>query len=152
MVAPVSVCRRADMHGASGWRTQNRREPSEKSSTFSERTNGESMAYFVNASQKVLYPAQVKDAKVLLPYTDAAAYMFKVHHSVKTSHPQIVHGACLAHALHRACEEQRKNLSDVNELIAFAKSVFLKVASQVRSFQEELPDVILSPELIVTLK
>lgn len=115
-----------------------------------ERTNGESIAYFVNESLKVLYPAGVDGAKVMLLYTDAAAYMHKAARLLKTFYPQMVHVTCLAHALHRVCEELRKHFTDVNELIASVKAVFLKAPSRVRSFKEKLPDVPLPPEPIVT--
>ncbi|CAN8004528.1 unnamed protein product [Ixodes hexagonus] len=115
-----------------------------------ERTNGESIAYFVNESLKVLYPAGVENAKVLLLHTDAAASMHEAAHLLKTFCPQMVHVTCLAHALHRVCEELKNNFMDVNELIASAKAVFLKAPSRVRSFKEKLPDVPLPPEPIVT--
>ncbi|KAH7949360.1 hypothetical protein HPB49_008150 [Dermacentor silvarum] len=58
-----------------------------------EGTNGESISYFVNESLKVLYPAGVEDIKVLLLYTDAAAYRHKAALRLKTVYPQMVHVA-----------------------------------------------------------
>ncbi|XP_077525696.1 uncharacterized protein LOC144137628 [Haemaphysalis longicornis] len=115
-----------------------------------ERTNGESVAFFVNESLKVLYPTGVEATKVLLLYTDAAAYMYKAAHLLKAFYPQMLHVTCLAHALHRVCEELRKHFTDVNELIGSAKAVFLKAPSRVRVFKEMLPDVPLPPEPVVT--
>lgn len=115
-----------------------------------ERTNGESVAFFVNESLKVLYPSGVEATKVLLLYTDAAAYMHKAAHLLKAFYPQMLHVTCLAHALHRVCEELRKHFTDVNELIGSAKAVFLKAPSRVRVFKEMLPDVPLPPEPVVT--
>ncbi|KAH9369161.1 hypothetical protein HPB48_018910 [Haemaphysalis longicornis] len=98
-----------------------------------ERTNGESVALFVNESLKVLYPTGVEATKVLLLYTDATAYMHKAAHLLKAFYPQMLHVTCLAHALHRVCEELRKHFTDVDELIGSAKAVFLKAPSHAQS-------------------
>ncbi|KAH8040171.1 hypothetical protein HPB51_009549 [Rhipicephalus microplus] len=115
-----------------------------------ERTNGESIAYLVNESLKVLYLAGVDDNKVLLLYTYAAAYMHKTAHLLRAFYPQVMHVTCLAHALHRVCKELRKHFIEVKELIASIKAVFLKAPPRVRSFKEKLPDVPLPPEPIMT--
>lgn len=72
-----------------------------------ERTNGDSIAYSKNESLKVLYPVGVDDAKDVLLYTDAAAYMHKAADLLKTFCPQMVHVTCLVDALHCVCEELR---------------------------------------------
>lgn len=41
------------------------------------KTSGETIAYFVNSSLKGLYPSGAHDDRVLLLYSDAAAYMHK---------------------------------------------------------------------------
>lgn len=71
--------------------------------------------------------------------------MHKAAHLLKTFYPQVLHVTCPAHALHRVCEELRKHLIDVNELIASAKAVFLTAPCRVRSFIATLPDVPLPP-------
>ncbi|CAN7938884.1 unnamed protein product, partial [Ixodes hexagonus] len=96
-----------------------------------ERTNGETVAYFVNASLKVLYPTGLEDSRVLLLYTDAAAYMHKAALLLKAFYPRMLHVTCLAHGIHRICEELRKHFKHVNDL-------------------EQLPGVPLPPEPIVT--
>ncbi|CAN7989403.1 unnamed protein product, partial [Ixodes hexagonus] len=104
-----------------------------------ERTNGETVAYFVNASLKVLYPTGLEDSRVLLLYTDAAAYMLKAALLLKAFYPRMLHVTCLAHGIHRICEELRKHFKHVNDLVAAVKAVFLKSLSRVCAFKEQLP-------------
>ncbi|KAH9372221.1 hypothetical protein HPB48_003428 [Haemaphysalis longicornis] len=52
--------------------------------------------------------------------------MHKAAHLLKAFYPQMLHVTCLAHVLHRVCEELSKHFTDVNELIGSAKAVFLK--------------------------
>ncbi|KAH6932726.1 hypothetical protein HPB50_009047 [Hyalomma asiaticum] len=76
--------------------------------------------------------------------------MHKAPALLKVFYPELLHVTCLAHGLHRDCEELRKSFSSVNELIAAGKAVFLKAPSCVRAFKEQLPDVPLPPEPVVT--
>ncbi|XP_077528186.1 uncharacterized protein LOC144139806 [Haemaphysalis longicornis] len=115
-----------------------------------EKTSGETIARFVNSSLKLLYPSGAHDDRVLLLYTDAAAYMLKAGALLKVFYPELLHVTCLAHGIHRVCEELRKSFSSVNELIAVGKAVFLKAPSRVRAFREQLPGVPLPPEPVVT--
>lgn len=42
-----------------------------------EKMNRETIAYFVNNSREVPYPSGTVENRVLLPYTDAASYVFR---------------------------------------------------------------------------
>ncbi|KAM7289043.1 hypothetical protein ISCGN_029180, partial [Ixodes scapularis] len=98
-----------------------RTTPSLVCSKTLERTNGETVAYFVNTSLKVLYPTGVEDSRVLLIFTDAAAYMHKAALLLKAFYPRMLHVTCLAHSIHRVCEELRKHFKHVNDLVAAVK-------------------------------
>ena len=50
--------------------------------------------------------------------------------------PNIVHVTCVAHAIHRICEEIRVSFPNVDGLIANVKKVFLKFPSRVRESSE----------------
>lgn len=115
-----------------------------------EKKSGDTIAYFVNSSLRVLYPSGYHDDRVLLLYTDAAAYMQKAAALPKVFYPELLHVTCLARGLHRVCEELRKSFSSVNELIAAGKAVFLNAPSRIRAFKEQLPDVPLPPEPVIT--
>ncbi|KAH6933145.1 hypothetical protein HPB50_012496 [Hyalomma asiaticum] len=138
------------------WKAVGKLDAKEKTTPFLvcskqlEKTSGDTIAYFVNSSLRVLYPSGSHDDRVLLLYTDAAAYMLKDGALLKVFYPELLHVTCLAHGLHRVCEELRKSFSSVNELIAAGKAVFLKAPSRVRAFKEQLPDVPLPPEPVVT--
>lgn len=115
-----------------------------------EKTNGDTVAYFVNTSLKILYPSGADDEKVLLLYTDAAAYMHRAATLLKVFFPRMTHVTCLAHALHRVAEEVRTNFTEVNQLVSSVKKVFLKAPARVQAFKDKLPDVPLPPEPILT--
>ena len=67
-------------------------------------TNSSTIARFINDGLKVLWPDGVKEERVLLLYTDAAAYMLKAGKSLNVFYPNLVHVTCMAHALQRVAE------------------------------------------------
>jgi hypothetical protein len=79
-------------------------------------------------TDKVLWPTGVHKDKVLVLYSDAAAYMLKVVTAFKVSYPNSIHFTCLAHGLQCDPEETRAKFSQVNKLILMTKKkkVFLK--------------------------
>lgn len=103
-----------------------------------EKTNSETMAYFVNASLKSLYSSGLVDSKVLLLYTDAARYMHKPASFRFCT--QVLRVMCLAHGLHHICEEVRKASNDVNGLIA-AEKLFLKAPCHICTFNKQFSEV-----------
>lgn len=72
-------------------------------------TNSSTIARFINDGLKVLCPGGVKEERVLLLYTDAAAYMLKAGKSLKVFYPNLVHVTCMAHALQRVAETERNS-------------------------------------------
>ncbi|XP_003742228.1 uncharacterized protein LOC100899883 [Galendromus occidentalis] len=115
-----------------------------------ERTNHASIAQAFCNSLSLLWPGGIKHDKVLLFVSDAAPYMKKAGAGLKVLFPKMIHLTCLAHAIHRVCEEIRVSFPEVDCLIANVKKVFLKAPSRVRVFRESAPDVALPPEPIVT--
>ena len=82
--------------------------------------------------------------------TDAAAYMKKAGRALGVILPQMIHTTCLAHALHRVCDEIRCQLPQVDSLIANVKKVFPKAPSRVTTFQNVAPGIPLPPGPILT--
>ena len=115
-----------------------------------ERTDHATVARFVNDGLKVLWPGSVQEEKVLVMYTDSAAYMLKAAKSLKVFYPHLIHFTCLAHAIHRVAEEVRSHFPQVNELVSSAKKVFVKVPLRVQAYREQLPHVKLPPQPILT--
>jgi hypothetical protein len=59
----------------------------------------------VNDGLKILWPTGVQEEKVLLLYSDAAAYMLKAATALKIFYHNLIHFTCLAHGLQRFTEE-----------------------------------------------
>jgi len=64
--------------------------------------------------------------------------------------PKLAHLTCLVHGFHRVSETIRYNYSEVDQLIATIKKIFLKAPSRVSKFKEIYPDLNLPPEPIIT--
>ncbi|KAJ4442753.1 hypothetical protein ANN_04344 [Periplaneta americana] len=56
----------------------------------------------------------------------AAAYMKKAAAGLAVSYPKMIHVTCIAHRLHRVCEEIRTLYPNVDKLISNAEKVFIK--------------------------
>lgn len=114
-----------------------------------EKTNYSTVARFINDSIKSLFPDSSADEKICIFVSDAAPYMVKAGQSLQTFYP-LLHITCLAHGLHRLAEEIRQNYGNVNKLISSTKKVFLKAPSRVQAYKEQLPNLALPPEPIIT--
>ena len=115
-----------------------------------QQTNHATIARFVNDGLKVLWPEGIQAEKVLVLYSDAAAYMLKAAKTLKVIYPNTLHFTCLAHALQRVAEEVRSNFTNVNNIIASTKKVFVKAPMRIQYYKEQLPHVPLPPEPILT--
>ncbi|KAF2889861.1 hypothetical protein ILUMI_16312 [Ignelater luminosus] len=62
----------------------------------------------------------------------------------------MVHVTCLAHGLHRTCEETREMHPAVNSLISHVKKVFCKALSRIQLFYSKLPTILLPPQPGIT--
>jgi hypothetical protein len=73
-------------------------------------TNHFNFARFVNDALKVLLPTSgVHDEKVLILYSDAAAFVLKAANALKVFYPNLIHFTCLTHGLQRAAEEVKSS-------------------------------------------
>jgi len=114
-----------------------------------EKADSSNIARFFEHSLNALGNDFNKD-KVLLFVTDAAPYMKKAAKAIKTFYPKITHVTCIAHALHRVCEEIRSNFGKINSLIASVKRTFVKCPSRVQTFKAMMPNIELPPEPVIT--
>lgn len=114
-----------------------------------ERADATCIANFFDKSLKVLGEDFDRD-KVLLFVSDAAPYMKKAAKAIQTFLPKITHVTCIAHALHRVCEEIRSHFEDINVLISSVKKTFIKCPSRVQIFKTHVPGVELPPEPVTT--
>lgn len=115
-----------------------------------ERTNHATVARFVNDGMKVLWPDGVQEEKVLVLYSDAAAYMLKAATALCVFYPNLIHFTCLAHGLQRIAEEVRSCYPEVNKIVSYTKKVFLKAPQRVLHYRELMPNVSLPPEPVLT--
>jgi hypothetical protein len=83
--------------------------------------NHSTVARFVNDGMKVLWPHSVQEEKVLVLYSDTAAYMPKAVTALKVFYQNVIHFSCMAHGLQRVAEEVRSNFPDINKLISSTK-------------------------------
>lgn len=113
-------------------------------------TNHTTIAQLFENSMKLLWPDHVKYNDVLLLLSDAAPYMIKAAKGLQTLYPKMLHLTCLAHGLHRVCEEARSAFKNVDMLIANVKKVFLKSPARINLFHELEPELPLPPQPVIT--
>lgn len=113
-----------------------------------EKANSTTIAQLFCQSLQVLWGAVHHD-RVLLFVTDAAPYMKKAGDSLKVLFPKMLHITCLAHGVHRVCEDIRSQFPEVDELVSNMKKVFVKAPSRVQAFKAAL-EIPLPPEPVLT--
>lgn len=115
------------------------------------KTNSNTITKFINDGLTSFYlPDAVPSNKILLMLSDAATYMVKAASNMKIFYENLVHCTCLAHGLNRIAETIRLQFPLINDLIRNGKKIFLKAPLRVQLFKEELPDVPLPPEPVLT--
>jgi hypothetical protein len=77
-------------------------------------TNHSTAARFVNDVLKMLWYIRVHE-KVLILYSDAAAYMLKAATALKVFYPNLIHFTFLAHGLQHVVDEVRAKFPHVNK-------------------------------------
>ncbi|KAJ4449928.1 hypothetical protein ANN_01335 [Periplaneta americana] len=115
-----------------------------------EHTNHATMASFVNDGLKVLWSEGVLEDKVLVLYSDAAAYMLKAGTALRVFYQNMIHFTCLSHGLQRVAEEVRSNYPQVNSIIPNTKKVFVKASQRVLYYREQLPNMKLPSAPVLT--
>jgi len=76
--------------------------------------------------------------------------MIKAAKAIQVFYPKVTHMTCLAHGLHRVCEDIRARFPVVDKLIANVKKVFLKSPSRLEIFKTIASGIDLPPRPIVT--
>jgi hypothetical protein len=76
---------------------------------------------------KVSQPQSVQEKKLLVLYSDAAAYMLKAATAVKVFLSKFNYFTCMSHGLQRVVEQVRSNFPDIIKLISSTKEVVVKV-------------------------
>lgn len=115
-----------------------------------DKTNSSTVAQLFTSALNLLWPDGVKYEDVLLFTSDAAPYMKKAGKVLKVLFPNLLHVTCLAHALHRICEEIRGIFSEVDSLISNTKKIFLKSPNRIQLFKEMAPELALPPQPVLT--
>jgi hypothetical protein len=104
----------------------------------------------VNDRLKMLWPTGVHEKKVLILYSDSAAYMQKAANALKIFYLNLIHFTCLAHVLQHVAEEDRATFLQVDKFISMTKILFLKAPHQVQSYKKHFPDETLPSEPVPT--
>jgi len=112
---------------------------------FIEDGTADAVARTVNNCLHSFWP-NLDSSKFKLMLSDAAAAMIKAGKNLKIFYPSLLSFTCLAHAIHRLCEEIRDIHEDLNELISSIKKVFLKSPSRISLWKECWPNLPLPPE------
>lgn len=94
----------------------------------------------------MLWPNVVKEEKILLLYTDAAAYMLKAGNSLNVFYPNLIHVTCLAHGLHRVTETVTDLFPKVNKFISALKAPY-----HIQCYKQKLHVIPLPPEPVITI-
>jgi len=116
---------------------------------FLEKTDSSTIARLVNDTLHSLLP-EFNSSLLKLFITDAAPYMIRAGKDLKVFFPSMLHVTCLAHGLHRVCEQVREMFPEVNCLISLVKKIFLKAPSRTLIWREENPSLPLPPEPVLT--
>ena len=87
---------------------------------------------------------------MLVIYTDAAPYMVAAVILLKIFYPALLHITCLEHAVNRVAETIRLEYPQMNKLVSTIKKVIIKAPTRNQLFREQIPNVPLPPEPILT--
>ncbi|XP_018496507.1 uncharacterized protein LOC108864783 [Galendromus occidentalis] len=104
-----------------------------------ESTNHATIAQAFCDALNILWPDGLKHDRVLLFVSDAASYMKKAAEGLKILVPKMVFITCIAHGIHRVCEEIRKAFPDVDSFMGNVKKKFRKAPSRIQAFRELAP-------------
>ncbi|XP_003738015.1 uncharacterized protein LOC100901520 [Galendromus occidentalis] len=115
-----------------------------------EKTNHATIAQAFCSALSLLWPDKVNHERVLLFVSDAAKYMKKAAAGLQILFPKMIYVTCLAHGVHRVCEQIREQFPMVDSFVANAKKVFLKSTTRIQKFRELAPGLALPPRPIVT--
>jgi len=85
----------------------------------------------------LLWAEEVKYENVFLCLSDATPYMSKAGNVLNAFFSKLIlHVTCLAHGFYRWAELIISSYSDIDQLVATVKKIFLKAPSQVLKFKD----------------
>ena len=100
---------------------ENPSKPALISAQFLEKTDSGNVS---RAVVKCLQETQIEFNNLWLVVTDQAPYMIKCFRMLQTLYLNLHHDTCLAHALHRVCEQIRSDHPLVDEFLGQMKVIF----------------------------
>ncbi|KAL4097204.1 hypothetical protein QTP88_022015 [Uroleucon formosanum] len=115
-----------------------------------EKANHQTIFKRFDKSMNILWPQGVYHDNVLLFFSDAAPYMVKSGKVIQALYSKMIHVTCIVHGFHRVAEEVRSYFNIVDQLISNVKKVFLKAPTRSHIFKNEVPDIPMPPQLILT--
>ena len=113
------------------------------------KANSTTISELFMSAMNLLWPSGIRNDRVLLYLSDAAAYMVKSAKILKVNFPHMIHITCIVHGLHRVAEQVRGLFPDVDALISNVKKILVKCNSRVQQFKEAL-DIPLPPQPVIT--
>lgn len=100
-----------------------------------DRANYATTSRLFDKSLLILWPEGIRHENILLFLSHVAPYIVKAGKNIKIFNPKTEHITCVAHALHRVCEEIRLQFPKVDKLISNMKKKILKAPSRVHIFR-----------------
>lgn len=99
-----------------------------------EKCNNKTIAQLFSDSMNLLSPNSAKCENVFSFLIDASPYMVKAGSILTAFFSKLLHLTCLTHSFHRISQTIRCNYSEVHQLIATVKKIFLKAPNRVSKF------------------
>jgi len=115
-----------------------------------DRTNHTMICKLFEKAMEILLSGSINYDNGLLFVTDAATYMIEAESVLRIYYTKMVHATCVDHGIHRVAKEIRGNFYEVDNLISNVKKMFRKVLSRIQLFKNELHEIKLPLEPIIT--
>lgn len=87
--------------------------------------------------------------KILLFISDAAPYMVLAGKNLRHFYSRAIHVTCVAHGIHRICEQVRQMFPKVNRLLSCSRKILLKSPFRIQKYKEKM-QCALPPDVVVT--
>jgi hypothetical protein len=101
-----------------------------------DKANYATISRLFDKSLLILWPEGIRHENILLFLSDAVPYMVKTGKTIKIFNPKTEHVTCVAHALHRVCEEIRLQFPKVDKLISNMKKKNFKSSFSSTNFSK----------------
>lgn len=87
--------------------------------------------------------------KIWLFISDAAPYMVLAGKNLHHFYSRAIHVTCVAHGIHRICEQVRQMFPKVNSLLSCSRKILLKFPFRIQKYKEKM-QCALPPDVVVT--